>query len=106
MAAQCKKCKSSDVTWAKSMARAGGWILLDIYPDASRGTVRKRIETERGKKVVYGQVLAGTELYAALADNAKLYVRHSETCTARRPFNPRPQHLDLDLPLPRRSRFR
>lgn len=104
MAAQCKKCKS-EITWAKSMTRQGGWIPLDIYPD-SRGTVIKRFEREQGREVVYGQVLTGTELYAALADNAKLYVRHSETCTARRPFNPRPQHLNLDLPLPRRSRFR
>ena len=106
MAAQCNKCKEK-ITFAKSMTRADSWIPLDLYPVAGKGSVRKRFLTENGDEVVYGEVLTGTNLHSAIANAELLYVKHRETCTANRPYNPRPAHVTLNLPAPpRRPRRR
>lgn len=106
MAAQCRNCKEK-ITFAKSMTRADSWIPLDLYPVAGKGSVRKRFITEDGKDIVYGEVLTGTSLHSAIANAELLYARHSETCTAKRPFNPKPAHVVLDIPTPpRRPRRR
>ena len=106
MAAQCRKCKEK-ITFAKSMTRADSWIPLDLYPVAGKGSVRKRFIPENGKDVVYGEVLTGTKLHSAIANAELLYARHSETCTANRPFNPKPDHVTLNIPAaPRRPRRR
>ncbi|WP_094980319.1 hypothetical protein [Rhodococcus pyridinivorans] len=93
--AHCRNCKA-EITWATSTG-SGKRIPLDLYPAPGLGSVRKRdIRDEDG--VVYADILRGDELHRAIADQQPLYVLHSETCHARRPPNPKPAHVRLDLP--------
>lgn len=95
MAARCRNCKA-EITWATS-TKTGKRIPLDLYPDPGFGVVRKRdIRDEDG--VIYADILKGDELNRAIADQHALYVLHSETCHARRPPNPKPAHIRIDLP--------
>lgn len=97
MASECKDCHAP-VHWCKSMSREDRWIPVDISPDPELGTVRKHFSGPINGRVVYGEVLKGSDLDAARADGERLWIRHSEICTARKPFNPRPPHIRLDLP--------
>lgn len=98
MASECKDCHT-DVHWCRSMAREDGWIPVDLSPDPELGTVRKHHSGSRaGDRVVYAEILKGDALIAARADGERLWIRHSESCTARKHFNPRPPHIKLDLP--------
>ncbi|EOM75760.1 hypothetical protein DW322_00815 [Rhodococcus rhodnii] len=103
-AARCRHC-SEPISWARSMAR-DAWLALDATPDHAHGTIRKRfVDTPDGRTTVYGAPLTGDELAAALADGEKLWTLHRATCNAHRPRNPKPAHIELDLPR-RRRRYR
>ncbi|MCZ1075063.1 hypothetical protein [Rhodococcus sp. A5(2022)] len=95
MASRCRDCKE-EITWATSTG-SGKRIRLDLYPDPAAGRVRKRdVRDEDG--VVYADILRGDDLHRAIADQQPLYVLHSDTCHARRPPNPKPPHIRIDLP--------
>lgn len=98
---QCRDCNQS-IVWARSMVREDGWIALDPSPDTDLGTVRKRHVYENGHHkppVVYGEVLAGDALHRALADGERLWMQHRHNCTAHKPLNPKPAHIQLNLPV-------
>ncbi|WP_064075885.1 hypothetical protein [Prescottella equi] len=91
---QCRDCQQP-IAWAKSMTHET-WIALDTSPDPGLGTVRKRYVYENGpdrKPTVYAEVLKGEALHSAIANHEQLWIRHRDTCTAHRPFNPRPAHV-------------
>lgn len=95
MSARCKDC-DAEITWGRS-ATSGRMIPLDLYPDPTLGSVRKRdTRDETGR--VWVDVLRGDDLHRALADRDRLYVPHRDTCHAHRPTNPKPAHIRLDLP--------
>jgi len=99
MSARCRDCHA-EITWARS-ATTGRMIPLDLYPDTGRGSVRKRdTKDETGR--VWADILTGEALHHAIANGDRLYVPHRETCHARRPPNPKPDHVRLDLPRSRR----
>lgn len=95
MAARCRDCRA-EITWARSTA-TGRMIPLDLYPDTGRGSVRKR-ETRDETGRIWADILHGESLHRAIANADKLYVLHRETCTARRPKNPRPPHITVNFP--------
>lgn len=95
MAARCRDCRA-EITWARSTA-TGRMIPLDLYPDPGRGSVRKR-ETRDETGRIWADILRGESLHRAIANSDPLYVLHRETCTAKRPPNPKPAHIKLDLP--------
>nr|WP_143545534.1 hypothetical protein [Rhodococcus sp. 15-1154-1] len=80
------------------MTRESGWIPVDLSPDPELGTIRKHFSGTARDRVVYAEILKGDDLDSARADGERLWIRHSEICTARKPFNPRPAHVRLDLP--------
>ncbi|WP_336791804.1 hypothetical protein [Gordonia malaquae] len=87
----CKRCHRP-VAWWRSSTREGGWICVDASPDDA-GTVQRVPSREGGRPVMYGLVLSGLELAAAVADGELLFTIHSKTCPAGRPRNPRPAGL-------------
>ncbi|MDV2477460.1 hypothetical protein F8M49_22430 [Rhodococcus zopfii] len=98
--AQCRDC-NAEITWARTTGR-GSFIPLDPYPDDRVGTVKKLERTdEHGHThlvtdengVVFADVLTGGSLHCAIANRDKLYVPHRDTCHARRPTNPMPDHV-------------
>lgn len=95
MTAKCRDCHT-EITWARSSA-TGRMIPLDLYPDTGLGSVRKR-ETRDETGRIWADILTGESLHHAIANGERLYVLHRETCHARRPPNPKPAHVRLDLP--------
>ena len=100
---QCRVCHQ-DIVWAKSMTREGAWIPLDPSTDSATGCVRKRfVEETPGRPTVYGEVLKGESLHAAIANGEALWTLHRESCNAHRPHNPMPAHIRESLPRKRRT---
>jgi hypothetical protein len=75
--------------------------MVDISPDPDEGMVAIRARTSAGVLV---DILSGDALNAAIADGEQLYMLHARTCPARKPFNPRPDHVKLHLPPPKYGR--
>ena len=90
MSATCRDC-NAEITWARTSGR-GTYIALDLYPDDRDGIVRKR-DTRDENGCVWADVLTGESLHHAIANSEKLYVPHRDTCHARRPTNPMPDHV-------------
>lgn len=90
--AQCSACMQ-EVQWCQTRER-GTPVALDPSPDTESGSVRLQILT--GKP--YVDILTGDALAAAQADGEPLFMLHSKTCSSRKPFNPKPAHVTLDLP--------
>ncbi|OZC62118.1 hypothetical protein CH267_00830 [Rhodococcus sp. 06-621-2] len=95
---QCARC-NQEVQWCQTRER-GTPVALDPSPDPDDGWVRLQVLADK----VYVDILAGDELAAAQADGESLFMLHSKTCSARKPFNPRPDHVKLELPPKRWTR--
>lgn len=80
------------------MVREDGWIPVDLSPDPEAGVIRKHHSGPANARIVYAEILKGSELDAARANGERLWMRHSESCVARKPFNRKPDHIRLDLP--------
>lgn len=72
-------------------------IPIDTSPDPT-GYIRKVPSGTPKSPVTFAHKLTGDHLAAALASGELLFTDHRKTCTAHRPFNPRPPHITLDLP--------
>ncbi|SFA60899.1 hypothetical protein SAMN05444374_11658 [Rhodococcoides kroppenstedtii] len=110
--ATCQKC-NQPVLWFTTRER-GTPVAVDPSPDPDEGTVMITAVSEptethlparstggrrrRKEKTVFVDVLTGDALTAAIADKEKLFMLHSKTCPAGKPFNPRPAHVRLHLP--------
>lgn len=97
MAANCKDCKQP-IVWATNSA-SGRSVPLDPSPDPGLGTLERWVtEDSRGHRTGWVRRLAGTDLHAAIANGHLLWVDHRQSCSAHRPHNPRPSHVQLRLP--------
>ena len=106
MAKQCSDC-GLEIRWFEPRHPGGKPIPVDISPDPEVGTVRRIKSGSASEDVLRGEVLRGRALDEARADGERLWMRHAETCTAHKPFNPKPAHVVLDIPAaPRRPRRR
>lgn len=103
---RCKDC-NLPIRFLHPMRPDGKKIPVDISPDPEVGTVRE-VKSGTAHETVYrGQILRGTDLDIARADGEPLWMRHAETCTAHKPYNPKPAHVTLNIPAaPRRPRRR
>ena len=75
----------------------GKAIPVDVSPDPDYGTVRRHVSGTADETVLRGEILKGSALDEARADGEPLWMRHAETCTANKPFNPKPPGLELTL---------
>lgn len=89
---QCSRCMQ-EVQWCRTRER-GTAVALDPSPDAEFGSVRLQVLAD----AVFVDILSGDDLAAAQADGENLFMLHSKTCSARKPFNPKPDHVHLELP--------
>lgn len=106
MAAQCRDC-GLEIRWLKPMRPEGKAIPVDVSPDPDYGTVRRHVSGTADTTVLRGEILKGAALDEARADGEPLWMRHAETCTAHKPYNPKPAHVTLNIPAaPRRPRRR
>ncbi|WP_155295535.1 hypothetical protein [Rhodococcoides fascians] len=83
------------------MTRPDGWIVLDTSMDTD-GEVRVHQLADGA----YGEVLRDTALAAAQADGELLWMLHRRNCLANKPSNPKPAHVQLNLPTKPRRSFR
>lgn len=101
---RCSKCKQP-ISWWRNANREGR-LPVDLSSDDEKGTIRKIVtqDPETGKPVIYGQKLTPDEVGVATADGEMLFTHHSDTCTSRRPHNPKPAGLELNLPRKNKNR--
>lgn len=102
--AVCPKCEAPIAWWPN--ANRPGMIPVDLSSDSEKGSIQKIVTRTPGprgiaRETVVASKLSGADLAAAIANGEMLFTHHSDTCTALRPVNPRPDHVHLDLP-PRR----
>lgn len=95
---RCPRCKQP-ISWWRNASREGR-IPVDLSADPDKGSIRKIVSTDPDTKqpCVYGKKLAPDEVGEAMANGEMLFTHHSDTCSARRPHNPKPAGLQLDLP--------
>lgn len=104
MATECHDC-GSEIRWFQPMRPDGKPMPVDVSPDPDEGTIRRHISGPANKTILLGEALRGDALDRARADGEQLWMHHSTTCSAHKPYNPKPAGLSLDLP-PTRSRRR
>lgn len=75
------------------MTRPDGWIVLDASMD-TEGEVRVH-QLESG---AHGELLRGLALSEAHANGELLWMLHRRNCLATKPVNPKPDHVQLNLP--------
>lgn len=97
---QCRDCELP-IRLVRSMTRPDGWIVLDASMDTD-GEVRVHQHADGS----YGEVLRDDALAAAQANGELLWMLHRRNCTAKKPTNPKPAHVQLNLRTKPRRSFR
>lgn len=87
-------------------ARGVTYLCVDASSDDA-GTVRKEASRDdAGRPLVWGRVLSGIDLAAAVEAGEMLFTLHSSTCSAKRGPNPKPQGVEIDWPATSKMRKR
>ncbi|OZE89952.1 hypothetical protein CH298_13285 [Rhodococcoides fascians] len=89
---RCRDCEMP-IRLVRSMTRPDGWIVLDASMDTD-GEVRVH-QLQSG---AHGELLRGDNLAAANANGELLWMLHRRNCLANKPTNPKPDHVQLNLP--------
>ncbi|WLP91341.1 hypothetical protein [Gordonia sp. NB41Y] len=90
---RCRRCHLPVLYW-RNANREDSYLKVDPSFD-ERGTVQKIVNRDSitGQPTVWGRRLTGRDLEDAIANGERLHQLHSQTCTANRTPNPRPDGL-------------
>lgn len=91
----CSKCHAPVAYW-RNANREDSYLKVDLSFDDA-GTVQKIVSTDpvTRKPLVWGKRLTGRDLADALANGERLHQLHSQTCSATRISNPKPEGLEI-----------
>lgn len=97
----CRDCDAPIFYWRNANGNpchGETFLCVDTSSDDS-GTVRKEVSRDdAGRPLVWGRVLSGIDLAAAVEAGEMLFTLHASTCSAKRAPNPKPPGVEIAWP--------